>query len=247
MTHSPTQVLCIGGLDPAGCAGICADMAMINSLGGHASSVATTLTVQTETIASQSTAVANGLIAAQLRALLVESEYPPNSVKVGLVKDGRHWTAIARHLEQQALVIDPVLCASSGLNLAALDRRWKQGFKKIAARADLITPNTQEWALLQPLIPSSTAVLVTGKIEGATVVNELYQHGELLQQFSTPLIAGEYRGTGCRLASAIAFYLGSGKTLTDSIEAAMTALSQAIENAYGLGEARIPKMSQNPD
>lgn len=247
MTHSTTHVLCIGGLDPAGCAGISADIATINSLGGHASSVITTLTVQTENAANQSKAVANGLISAQLRALLIASEAPPKSIKVGLVKDGRHWTAIARYLNQQALVIDPVLSASSGLNLATIDYRWKQGFKKIAAQASLITPNVEEWAVLKPLIADSTPVLVTGKIEGATVVNELYQHGELQQRFSAPVVDGEFRGTGCRLATAIAFYLGSGQTLVISIELAMAALSEAIDQAYSLGKARIPQMIQAAD
>lgn len=244
MSQAITHVLCIGGLDPAGCAGISADIATIKGLGGHASSVATALTVQTETTANQSKGVANGLVAAQLRALLLASSSPPKSIKVGLIKDGRHWTAIARHLDQQALVIDPVLSASSGLNLASIDCRWKQGFKKLAARASLITPNTAEWTVLQALVPKATAVLVTGKTEDGMVVNELYQHGQLQQRFSTPLINGEYRGTGCRLASAIAFYLGSGESLSNSIELAMAALSLAIEQAYPHGVANIPQLTK---
>lgn len=234
------HILCIGGLDPAGCAGISADIATINQLGGHTSTVVSTLTVQTESSAQQSQAVANGLINAQLRALLTESKSPATGIKVGLIKDGRHWAAIGRYRTQQPLVIDPVISSSSGLALAALDWRWKKGFKKISAQASLITPNVDEWALLKPLIDPNTPVLVTGHREGDTLVNSLYQAGELQQEFRTPYIEGEYRGTGCRLASAITFFLSGGETLESAIEKAMETLRGNIQQAYSLGDARIP-------
>lgn len=240
------HILCIGGLDPAGCAGISADIATINQLGGHASTVASTLTVQTESAAQQSQAVANGLINAQLRALLTASDSPVTGIKVGLIKDGRHWAAISRYRTQQPLVIDPVISSSSGLTLAALDGRWKKGFKKITAQASLITPNVDEWAVLKPLVDPTTAVLVTGNQSGDTLINALYQAGTLQQEFRTPVIDGEYRGTGCRLASAITFFLSAGETLEKAIEKAMDALRGNIQHAYLLGNARIPNSQITP-
>ena len=58
-------ILTVGGLDPAGCAGISADSNMIQALGGHSFSIASALTVQTPSRAQQSQATSNGLVAAQ--------------------------------------------------------------------------------------------------------------------------------------------------------------------------------------
>lgn len=240
MQPSRPHVLAIGGLDPAGCAGLDADVVTITQLGGHSSTIATTLTVQTEHCASQSHAVANGLVHAQLRALCEQSQQPPQAIKVGLVKDARHWAAIRRYHQQQPLVIDPVIQASSGANLTAVDRRWQQGFKKLAIDASLITPNTAEWALLKPFIPASTAVLVTGKQSGDTVINQLYRAGKLISEFETSLVAGEFRGTGCRLASAITLQLARQQDLNTAIENAMRHVAEQIKQAYVLGAAAIP-------
>lgn len=238
----PNNILCVGGLDPSGCAGISADAYMVQQLGGHALSIASSLTVQTENQALQSHAVANGLFAAQLRALLSSSAIQPQAVKVGLVQDGRHWFQLKKQLPKQTpLVIDPVLKSSSGLTLAHTSRQWRRGLQQLASQATLITPNQAEWEALRPLIADTTPSLVTGKRVDDNIVNELWLNGTVIERFSIPHIAGEYRGTGCRLSSAIAFYLATGEPLNRSIELAMQATAASIGNSYTLGDAAIPR------
>lgn len=238
----PHNILCVGGLDPAGCAGIGADSHMVQQLGGHAMSIASCLTVQTEGQALQSHAVANGLFTAQLRALFGSSATQPQAVKVGLIQDGRHWFQLKKQLPKHcAVVIDPVLQSSSGLTLATTGRQWRRGFQQLAAQATLITPNQSEWETLKPLIAANTPTLVTGLRLGDDIVNELWLNNVVIERFSTPHIAGEYRGTGCRLSSAIAYYLATGEPLNRSIELAMLTLAAAISNSYPLGQAAIPR------
>lgn len=232
-------ILTVGGLDPAGCAGISADSNMIQALGGHSFSIASALTVQTPSRAQQSQATSNGLVAAQLRTICSES--PPDATKVGVIKDGRHWFLLKRYLSAETpLVIDPVLKASSGLSLGKHNRQWSRGFSQLAERASLVTPNTDEWATLKPLVPNSTAVLVTGEKAAGTIENKLYLQGQLVETFRTEAQNGEYRGTGCRLSSAIAYYLAEGHSLPQAITKAMQALEQAIKQHYLVGNTAVP-------
>lgn len=240
------KILCVGGLDPAGCAGITADSNVVNQLGGHALTVASSLTVQTENTAFQSKSVPNGLLTAQLTALLSSQGLTPNAVKVGLIQDSRHWFAVRNKLPKQLpLVIDPVLKTSSGLSLSNAGRKWCRGFSQLASQATLITPNAEEWPQLKAVIPKNVAVLVTGTVKADQIHNQLWRNNRLEETFVTELLPGEFRGTGCRLSSAIAFYLGSGHGLSESIELAMAVLNRAIQNSHALGTASVPYLNVN--
>lgn len=241
MNKKPVIVACIGGLDPANAAGIGVDAQSIQAQGGHAYSIASCLTVQNPQQALQSKAVAAGLLAAQLRALVQNPDTAPMAIKVGAIADGRHWQAIKRYQPAATpLVIDPVLAASSGLRLGPANRAWRRGFSQLAEQASLVTPNTEEYQQLKALIPSATPLLITGSKEQGQIVNQLWQHGELQGRFATPLLDAEYRGTGCRLSSLIAYQLALGTPLNAAIERAMQALQQQLEHAYTLGKSLIP-------
>lgn len=238
--HQRPVVLSIGGLDPAGCAGITADSQIIQQLGGHPYSIASCITVQTETAALQSQATSNGLVAAQLRALCTPTTNLQGA-KTGAIQDPRHWFLLKRYLPKNLpLVIDPVLRTSSGLTLAQHQRHWFRGLRHLANRASLITPNAAEWTTLQSHIPNDVPVLVTGATSGDQIQNQLLINGSVTETFTTVLHQGEYRGTGCRLSSAIAFYLASGLPLPEAIRCAMRALDESIRNHYRVGATRIP-------
>lgn len=233
-------VLSVGGLDPAGCAGITADSQFIQQLGGHAYSIASCLTVQTETRAIQSQATSNGLVAAQLRALCTATAQL-HAAKIGAIQHPRHWFLLKRYLPKNLpLVIDPVLKTSSGLAFTKHERQWFRGFRQLATHASLITPNADEWETLKGDLPDNVPALVTGTTVGDSIENQLFLNGRLTETFTTTLHSGEYRGTGCRLSSAIAFYLASGLDLNGAIRSAMQVLDESIQNHYRLGDTRIP-------
>lgn len=234
-------VLAVGGLDPANCAGIGADSHVLAALGAHSYMLPSSLTVQNPEQALQNKAVSPGLFSAQLRALFTDPATSPTGIKVGLVQDPRHWQILKRHIPKTTpLVIDPVLNASSGLALAKHNRRWLNGFRKLALQAHLITPNQDEYQRLQAFVPASTPVLVTGARDGDTICNELWQHGELQQRFQCQAQEAEFRGTGCRLSSAIAYYLALGTALPQAIEQAMLFVERSIQSSYALGPQNIP-------
>jgi hydroxymethylpyrimidine/phosphomethylpyrimidine kinase len=241
---SPQQkpiVLAVGGLDPANCAGIGADSQVLAALGAHSYALPSSLTVQNPKQALQSKAVSPGLFSAQLRALFMDPATAPQGIKVGLVQDPRHWRLLKRHTPKTTpLVIDPVLNASSGLALAKHNRHWLNGFRKLALQAQLITPNQDEYQQLQAFIPASTPVLVTGAREGETICNELWQHGKRQQRFQCQAQEAEFRGTGCRLSSAITYHLACGASLAQAIEQAMLFVERSIQSSYALGAQNIP-------
>ena len=61
--------------------------------------------------------------------------------------------------------------------------------------------------------------------------NRLYQHGKLSQSSQWPRLAGEFHGSGCTLASAIAAGLAQGLSLGVAITRAEVWLHEALKNA----------------
>lgn len=243
MTTANNPLLCIGAVDSAGCAGLNADITTAQAFASHAYTVATSLTVQTPAAALQSQAVANGLVAAQLRAIC-QPQTPawlPTAVKVGGIQQARHWMLIRRYLPAHIpVVIDPVLKTSSGFALGRHNRSWQRGFHKLADQAALITPNESEYEQLQMLISKRTPVLVTGGGDEHSVSNQLLINDRPIATFSSPRINQELRGTGCRLATAIACSLGQGLPLERAIDNGMQYMEQAIAEPHILGAQRLP-------
>src|SRR5713226_3121548 len=89
-------VLCLSGHDPSGGAGIQADIETCAALGTHALTLVTAHTVQDTRDVRRVSAVAPVLLAAQLDALLEDSN--PNAVKLGLLGDARQVPVITERL-----------------------------------------------------------------------------------------------------------------------------------------------------
>ena len=112
-------VLCLGGLDPSGGAGIQADIEAVAATGAHALTVATCLTVQNSQQALSMHAVDAHLIAQQLDCLL--TDMPIHACKIGVIPNPEVATIIAAflsRLEGIPVVFDPVMSASVGIHFA---------------------------------------------------------------------------------------------------------------------------------
>lgn len=242
---SPPVVLTIAGLDPTGGAGLAADITTLAQLGCHCAPVATALTVQNTHNLQQLEPVSSAFLAQQLRAML--DDVPVAAIKIGLLSQAQFPTLIAGLLADYPpvpVVLDPVLAAGGGANLAMPD--LLAAMAELYPKTTVICPNRQE---LQRLcddddMPRAVAklrtqgcqhVLVTGADTPTEQVINHWFCADGQQTFNWSRIPGTYHGTGCTLASAIAAYLAQGDTVAKAIEKAQQYTHQTLQQAYRIG------------
>ncbi len=251
--HALARVLVIAGSDSSGGAGIQADVKAITALGAYAATAITAITVQDSRAVHAVHLLPASLVATQVECALADPG--ADAVKIGMLGDAAIAAAVAAALRAAIglpLVIDPVLCASTGARLLAEDALDAlRG--ELFPLATLVTPNVPEAALLsgtaihdlssmeqaaRALVPAGTsgAVLVKGgHLPGEMVVDVLASLDGIIR-FEAPRLAGPpRRGTGCTLASAIAAGIAQGFALVDSIRRARAYVRAAIATAPGIG------------
>jgi hydroxymethylpyrimidine/phosphomethylpyrimidine kinase len=215
----PPAVLVLAGLDPSGGAGLLADAEAIRAMGARPLCIATALTVQTTRAARSFKAVDAALIAESVRALLEEEDV--RAIKIGMVGDASNARVIRGLLPQGVpVVVDPVLAASSGTPL--FSGRPRELLE--LARGALLTPNLAEAeALLEGPADARTllargpaAVLLKGGHLPGPPTDVLALPGNT-ESFSAGRIPVKARGTGCRLASAIAAGLARGTPVREAV------------------------------
>ena len=215
----PPAVLVLAGLDPSGGAGLLADAEAIRAMGARPLCVATALTVQTTRAARRFKAVDAALIVESVSALLQEEDV--RAIKVGMVGDASNARAIRALLPQGVpAVVDPVLASSSGAPLFSGSPRELLEL----ARGAVLTPNIAEAeALLEGpadarmlLARGPAAVLLKGGHLPGPPTDVLALPGNT-ESFAAGRIPVAARGTGCRLASAIAAGLARGTGLREAV------------------------------
>jgi len=237
------SILCIGGHDPTGGAGIQADIETVTALGGRALTLITTLTAQdTHNIASIQ-AVPAAFFGEQLDRLLADIR--PDAIKIGLLGSAQLIPAIHDLLQDfhGPVVLDPVLAAGGGFDLDS-NKLVEALVGRLLPLTSLLTPNRAEArrltgnedagqaarALLQA---GSSAVLMTGADEarGEQVINRLFSKGGQIRSFEWPLLPHVYHGSGCTLASACATRLALGDDLASAVEHAQRFTWDALKLA----------------
>lgn len=245
---SAPRVLVLGGLDPSGGAGLFADLEALEAVGACGWGVATALTAQGPRGARSASPVALPLVRAQVAALLEGGERP-RAAKTGMLGTAAHAAALSRWLSRPPLarlplVVDPVLAASSGLSLFdAGGRRPGRAMEPLLRRAALVTPNWPELELLagRPLgseeeavraareLPAR-AVLVKGGHRSGPPVDVLVR-GRRVVRIAGTRRPGTARGTGCRLASAVAGLLAAGVPLEEAVRGAKAVVERYLDRA----------------
>jgi hydroxymethylpyrimidine/phosphomethylpyrimidine kinase len=237
------SILCIGGHDPTGGAGIQADIETVTALGGRALTLVTALTAQDTHNISAIEAVRVAFFGEQLDRLL--DDIRPDAIKIGLLGS----TALVPVLEGLLqgfggpVVLDPVLAAGGGFDLDSADL-----VEAIATRlvplTGLLTPNRAEARRLSGrddadhaaralLKAGAAAIMLTGADEaaGAHVINRLFTATDQTRSFKWPLLPHAYHGSGCTLASACATRLAFGDDLVDAVEQAQRFTWQALRQS----------------
>jgi hydroxymethylpyrimidine/phosphomethylpyrimidine kinase len=227
-------VLVFAGLDPSGGAGLLADAEAVRAAGARPLCIATALTAQT-TRRMHGFQPLSPALALQTAEALLEEE-PVRAIKVGMLGTAAMARAVAGLLEQARLpaVVDPVLAASSG---AALFQGGPAAAREAYAALwphAVLTPNASEARVLLELPEeprdapgleraarelvrrgAKAALVKGGHAEGAEAVDVLCAEGRC-EHLAAPRLDRTARGTGCRLASAVAAGLAQGKALPEA-------------------------------
>ena len=247
MAKSPPMVLAFAASDPTGGAGVQADLLTLAARGCHPLSVITALTVQDTNGVESLHPVEPSRVADQARALLADLSVA--AFKLGVLGSSGNAGAIARVLaahKKVPVVVDPVLASGRGDPLSS-DGSIIAIKEKIFPLTTVATPNTLEVERLGGvdalLRTGCRYVLVTGTHdESAEVINRLYDANGLVREDKWAGLPGNYDGSGCTLASALAAALAKGLAVPEAARDAQDFTWHALEAGFqpGAGQS-IPQ------
>jgi hydroxymethylpyrimidine/phosphomethylpyrimidine kinase len=246
--------------DPSGGAGVQADILTLSSMGCHALTALTAITVQ-DTLGVQQVLPLDGeWVADQARCVL--EDMPVSVFKLGLLGSVEAIAAIAEVVSdypEVPLVLDPVLASGRGDELAT-EEMVAAMRELLIPQATVLTPNSLEARRLaqedsdEGEFPSldecarrllemgAEYVLITGTHENTPdVVNTLYAREGVVRADTWQRLPGSYHGSGCTLASALAATLANGLDIGEAVRDAQEYTWQALRSGYrpGMGQ-QIP-------
>lgn len=244
-------VLCVGGHDPSGGAGILADSEAIQAAKAFAVTVVTALTDQDTCGLRQMRPQPANQVEAQCRYLVADS--PPRAIKIGLLGSSKIVRALGTLIDEHPkipVVLDPVLAAGTGQEFvdAALLNQLRH---HLVRRCTLVTPNLPEArALTDAKTPEDCAarlmtagarwVLITGTHDDTEqVTNRLYGPNGHCRSWDWPRLPGDYHGSGCTLASAVAGRLAWGMGMVDAIASAQAYTWKSLRLAFRSGRCQL--------
>jgi hydroxymethylpyrimidine/phosphomethylpyrimidine kinase len=254
--RSRRTVLVFAGADPSGGAGIAADILAVAAQGAHALPVITALTVQDNDRVYEVLPVDCEVVRRQVLALM--GKVAIHAVKIGIPGSRSNAVAIAgligllrRDQPGLPVVLDPVLASGAGDALAREDPR------------DVLAPLLSLATLIVPNLPEARAICGTdgtlaeqagrlrargcgdvfitgGHADGEWVVNRWFgAAGE--REWRWPRLSGQFHGSGCTLASAIAARLARGDSMEHALGAAQLFCHQALDDSFSIASGqRIP-------
>lgn len=244
-------LLCIGGQDPSGGAGIQADAEAARAAGVHACGIISCLTSQDTCGISRLWPQRAEQVEDQCRRILADSLV--GALKIGLLGSSRVVRVLcdlATEHPELPLVLDPVLASGAGQPLADA-ALLNQIRNNLIGCCTLVTPNLPEARTLSSFKePDDCAhrllqtgcpwVLITGTHEpGDEVVNRLYGSDGTRRDWSWPRLPGEYHGSGCTLASAVAARLVLGIDIQDAIAEAQSYTWESLSRALRTGRCQL--------
>ena len=257
MPDTPPIVLVFSATDPTGGAGMQADILTLASMGCHPLSVVTAVTVQDTMGVDAVFAMDADWIIDQARCVL--EDMPVAAFKIGVMGSVDNISAIAEVVSDYPdipLILDPVLASGRGDELASDDMLIAMR-ELLIPQTTIITPNSLEARRLalderndkddpnlaecarRIVISGCEYVLVTGTHENTQeVINTLYNEDGVVGSESWPRLPGQYHGSGCTLASAIAATIANGLPMEEAVKDAQEYTWQTLKSAFrpGMGQ-----------
>ncbi|HEV6964988.1 bifunctional hydroxymethylpyrimidine kinase/phosphomethylpyrimidine kinase [Roseateles sp.] len=260
MTRPPI-VWSIAGLDSGGGAGLSADQRAADAMGVHLCAVAAAVTAQNSVAVEGIFPLPALQIEAQLAALA--GDLPPRAVKTGLLGSVEALRVVVRWIDrlrkggEVALVVDPVLRASTGVGFAGeeLLRAYRE---ELLPRATVVTPNRDEAARLagageapaqaQALrrLGAGAACVTGGDAAGALALDWLEAPQGRGWQALPRRDARHHHGTGCCFATALAASLARGFTVADAAVLAKMLTTSALGGGHATPGAGAGPVHPSP-
>ncbi|TCJ24168.1 bifunctional hydroxymethylpyrimidine kinase/phosphomethylpyrimidine kinase [Nocardioides jejuensis] len=266
---TPRVALTIAGTDSGGGAGIAADLATFADLGLHGASVVTAVTAQDTVAVHAIHPVPFDVVAAQLLAVL--DDLAPAVVKTGMLGTAEVARLVAGWCAadaSRALVVDPVLRATTGAALAG-DGLVAAYVDDLLPVATVVTPNAAEARMLlglaadDPTPVRALAASLADKLDGpvvlltggpevapgvvagspASCVDWLAAPGSEPVPIEHAAVATTNdHGTGCTYASAVAALLARGADLPTAARDAAAYVTDrlTLSSTWTLGRGRGP-------
>ena len=240
------DIAVVAGFDGSGGAGLTADGETARSLGATPRYVVTALTAQSDEEGFFVEASSEAMFRAQWTAAFADSK--PQAIKVGMLPNLAIARALVTALEECPeipVVYDPVLVASSGLALMEEDTiDWVRDH--LLPKVCLVTPNLAEAQRFTGLacrkrddfvragerflsLGAPAVLLKGGHLQGPTAADCLVRPKVEPVWFDSARVEGVFRGTGCRLSSAIATRLAAGDDSTEAVRAAKQYLTAFLQ------------------
>lgn len=255
-------VLCIGGNDPAGLAGIQMDCRSCESMGVHATTAVTANTVQDNNGLYALHPVPAPVLAAQIDAAL---SLRPAVIKIGLLGSRQQIDMLAQKLPGTGLpvVLDTVLATTSDGQVLDDDARSAL-LERLVPLATVLTPNLPEAAALlgRPVNLAEGAgraaaalrergadwvVVKGGHGHSGIVADACAGPGHAFSLEQARVDSAHLRGTGCAFASLIAAGMALGHDARDALVIARMALQGGIDAATAVnGERGCPRPREFP-
>ncbi len=254
-TSLPPIVLSFAATDPTGGAGIQADLLTLSSMGCHALTVVTAITVQDTAGVEDVLPIDADWVSDQARVLL--EDMPVAAFKIGLVGSVENCAAIAEVVSDYPdvpLILDPVLASGRGDEMAT-EELIEAMREMLIPQTTIITPNSLEARRLADdggdeersledcakriLDMGCEYVLITGTHENTPqVINTLYGPQGVIRSDSWQRLPDSYHGSGCTLASAIAATLANGLDIPEAVREAQEYTWQALNAGFrpGMGQ-----------
>ncbi len=251
------RVLSIAGTDPSGGAGIQADLKSIAANGGYGMAVVTALVAQNTRGVRSVHVPPVEFLAEQLDA--VSDDVGIDAVKIGMLATAPVIEVVSGWLDRvrpPIVVLDPVMVATSGDRL--LDPDAETALRALVPRADVVTPNLAELAILagEPVAADWAETLAqAARVAARYGVRVLAKGGHLSgERVSDALVEptgtggpptvtecpGERihtrntHGTGCSLSSALATRVAAGGDWVAAAADAKRWLAESIRHASRL-------------
>ncbi|WP_300344647.1 bifunctional hydroxymethylpyrimidine kinase/phosphomethylpyrimidine kinase [Nesterenkonia sp.] len=268
------NVLSIAGTDPTGGAGIQADLKSIAAHRGYGMCAVTALVAQNTQGVRSIHVPPTSFLREQLEA--VSDDVAVDAVKIGMLGTAEIIAEVAAwwdetyrgpvaggagvHAAAPVLVVDPVMVATSGDRL--LEPEAEESLIEFLHRADLITPNVPELALLAAGEPAGSPEELIGQAEtvadahGAAVLAKGGHLGgdQVIDTLVFPAAEGKRpaahqvsaprvettstHGTGCSVSAAMATLRARGCSWEQALENVKEWMTQALGGADALDVGR---------
>lgn len=265
---APAVALTIAGSDCSAGAGLQADLKTFTAAGVFGLTAVTCVVAEVpgEVVSIQPVE----LLVIREQIELCAAHFPIGAIKTGMLHSKAVISLVAdcvRALRQRggaegepprpALVIDPVMIASSGEPLLEPDA-MEAYVKELFPLATLLTPNLDEAsALLGRPLGNIIAMRIGGReladkfhvpvllkgghLGGANATDLLIFPGGRTVEYTAPFTPGvSTHGTGCTFSAAITACLAMDMSLEDSVQMAKEFVSSAVQNHFRWGMEKGP-------